>query len=218
MQYTGLIRGRRRPLLTSTVTYGLANELCKPCEGISKTKRSPWTSRMRPRSLTASLTSTVTYGLANELCKPCEGISKTKRSPWTSRSRSCYDWWCDSSDASEVANGLDDVRAYDIVTDGLPNDLYMYRHFIHYLTQCSERLCQTTVWQQSIWIKVRTLWQIPPQHQSTYLGGPESASIEIPPFRPHSIKFRKKFFLDKHFLSGTKKNPRYNLRTFFYVL
>ena len=103
MQYTGLIRGRRRPLLTSTVTYGLANELCKPCEG----------------------------------------ISKTKRSPWTSRSRSCYDWWCDSSDASEVANGLDDVRAYDIVTDGLPNDLYMYRHFIHYLTQCSERLCQT---------------------------------------------------------------------------
>ena len=40
-----------------------------------------------------------------------------------------------------------------------------------------------TVWPQPIWKKVRTWWQIPPQHQSTYLGGPESASIEIPPFR-----------------------------------
>ena len=38
-----------------------------------------------------------------------------------------------------------------------------------------------TVWPQPIWKK--TWWQIPPQHQSTYLGGPESASIEIPPFR-----------------------------------
>ena len=25
----------------------------------------------------------------------------------------------------------------------------------------------------------------------TYLGGPESASIEIPPFRPHFLKFQK---------------------------
>ena len=40
-----------------------------------------------------------------------------------------------------------------------------------------------TVWPQPIWKKVRTLWQIPPQHQSTYLGGPKSAYIEIPPFR-----------------------------------
>ena len=38
-----------------------------------------------------------------------------------------------------------------------------------------------TVWPQPIWKKVRSWWQIPPQHQSTYLGGPESASIEIPP-------------------------------------
>ena len=44
--------------------------------------------------------------------------------------------------------------------------------------------------------KVSGWWQIPPQHQSTYLGGPESASIEIPPFRPYFIKFQKKFFLD----------------------
>ena len=34
-------------------------------------------------------------------------------------------------------------------------------------------------------------WQIPTQHQSTYLRGPESASIEIPSFRPHFIKFSK---------------------------
>ena len=26
----------------------------------------------------------------------------------------------------------------------------------------------------------------------TYLGEPESASIEIPPFRPHFIRFQKK--------------------------
>ena len=48
-----------------------------------------------------------------------------------------------------------------------------------------------TVWPQPIWIKVRSSWQIPLQHQSTYLGGPKSASIEIPPFRPHFIKFQK---------------------------
>ena len=31
---------------------------------------------------------------------------------------------------------------------------------------------------------VRSSWQIPPQHQITYPGGPELASMEIPPFRP----------------------------------
>ena len=35
------------------------------------------------------------------------------------------------------------------------------------------------------------LIQILPQHQSTYLRGPESASIEIPPFRTHFIKVSK---------------------------
>ena len=44
---------------------------------------------------------------------------------------------------------------------------------------------QHTVWPQPIWKKVSTWWQIP-----------ESASIEIPPFRPHFIKFHKKFFSD----------------------
>ena len=43
-----------------------------------------------------------------------------------------------------------------------------------------------TVWPQPILKKVRSWWQISPQHQSTYLGGPESASIEI----PHFIKFQ----------------------------
>ena len=49
-------------------------------------------------------------------------------------------------------------------------------------------------------------WQIPPQQQSTYLGGPESASIEIPPFRPHFIKFQKYFFfrLTKFFFRNKK--------------
>ena len=62
-----------------------------------------------------------------------------------------------------------------------------------------------TVWPQPIWIKVRTWWQIPPQHQSTYLGGPESASIEIPPFRPFlwskfsKIKIFKNFWIAPNF-------------------
>ena len=63
-----------------------------------------------------------------------------------------------------------------------------------------------TVWPEPIWIKVSGWWQIPSQHQSTYLGGPESASIEIPPFRPHFIKFQKNIFIfqeQKKFVQGT---------------
>ena len=57
------------------------------------------------------------------------------------------------------------------------------------------------------------------QHQCTYLGGPESASIKIPPLRPHFIKFQKHLFLDQQILlSGTKKNPRNNFWSVFYVL
>ena len=41
-----------------------------------------------------------------------------------------------------------------------------------------------TIWPEPIWIKVSGWWQISPQHQSTYLRGPESESIEIPLFRP----------------------------------
>ena len=47
---------------------------------------------------------------------------------------------------------------------------------------------QSTVWPEPIWIKVKKSWLLLPQHQRTYLGGPESASIEIPPFRPHFKK------------------------------
>ena len=37
-------------------------------------------------------------------------------------------------------------------------------------------------------------WLLLPQHQSTYPRGPQSVSIEIPPFRPHFIKFLKTVF------------------------
>ena len=40
-----------------------------------------------------------------------------------------------------------------------------------------------TVWPQPIWIRVNCWWQILPQHQSTYIRGPESVSIEIPPYQ-----------------------------------
>ena len=59
-----------------------------------------------------------------------------------------------------------------------------------FVTKCQntgEPICLclfTTVWPEPILKKVSGWWQIPPQHQSTYLGGPESVSIEIPPFRP----------------------------------
>ena len=62
-----------------------------------------------------------------------------------------------------------------------------------------------TVWPQPIWIKVRDKY-----HRSIklhkYLGGPELASIEIPPFRPFlwskfsKIKNFKKFRIAPKFL------------------
>ena len=85
-------------------------------------------------------------------------------------------------------------------------------------------------WPQSIWKKVRTWWQIPLQHQSTYtyLGGPESASIEIPPFRPflwckfQKIKNFKKFRIaPKFFFCFTihkKLNRSCSLKFFFLFL
>ena len=39
----------------------------------------------------------------------------------------------------------------------------------------------------------------------TYVGGPELASIEIPPFRLHSIKFQKMFFLDQQLFFQEQK-------------
>jgi hypothetical protein len=52
---------------------------------------------------------------------------------------------------------------------------------------------------KSVW-----LVQIPPQHQSTYLRGPESLSIEIPPFRliylvkvPPTVNIVKQDLLNK---------------------
>ena len=48
--------------------------------------------------------------------------------------------------------------------------------FFKKLRSCRHYLqSECTVWPEPIWIKVRTSWQIQPQHQSTYLGGPESA-------------------------------------------
>ena len=60
-------------------------------------------------------------------------------------------------------------------------------HFVLFLFEFSHWLLKKhhlhTVWPQPVWKKVRTSWQIPPQHQSKYQGGPESASIGIPPFQ-----------------------------------
>ena len=58
--------------------------------------------------------------------------------------------------------------------------------------------------------KVRTWWQIPPQNQSTCLGGPESASIEILSFRPFlwckfpKIKIFKNFRITPNFFFALK--------------
>ena len=50
------------------------------------------------------------------------------------------------------------------------------------------------VWTEPIWIKVKSWWQILPQHQSTYLRGRESASIEISLFIPSKCFLKKNFF------------------------
>ena len=55
---------------------------------------------------------------------------------------------------------------------------------------------QFTVWPEQIWIKVKKSWLLLPQHLSTYPRGTESASIEIPPFRPHVI-FKNCFLLNR---------------------
>ena len=51
------------------------------------------------------------------------------------------------------------------------------------------KLRQCTAWPEPIWIKVKKSWQIPLQHQCTYLGGPES------PFQTSLHKFVKNCFL-----------------------
>ena len=52
-----------------------------------------------------------------------------------------------------------------------------------------------TVWPEPNLIKVSGWWQMPPQHQSAYIGKPESASIEIPPFQTSLHKIFKNWFL-----------------------
>ena len=46
-------------------------------------------------------------------------------------------------------------------------------------------------WSEPIWIRVKTLWQILPQHQSSYLKGTEYTSIEILSSRPKYVNFSK---------------------------
>ena len=49
--------------------------------------------------------------------------------------------------------------------------------------------------------KPKTSQLLLPQHQSTYPRGPESASIEIPSFRPHLINFSKTVFYEVNLVS-----------------
>ena len=67
-------------------------------------------------------------------------------------------------------------------------------------TFLNSRLLTSTVWPEPIWIKVSGWWwQIPPQYQSTYLRGPESASIEIYLVKvPLSVNIVKQDLLHKN--------------------
>ena len=60
----------------------------------------------------------------------------------------------------------------------------MYLSNIHILLRKQSYVYCITVWPGPIWIKVKKSWLLLPQYQSKYPRGPESASIEIPPFRP----------------------------------
>ena len=67
--------------------------------------------------------------------------------------------------------------------------IWIFWYEVHEKTKGSEssltsKWQASTVWPEPTWIKVSGWWQIPSQHHSTYLRGPESASIEIPPLRP----------------------------------
>ena len=67
-----------------------------------------------------------------------------------------------------------------------PTFTFFHGHF--------ELKVESTVWPEPIWKKIKTSRILLPQHQSTYPRGPESASIEIPTFRPHFINFSKTIF------------------------
>ena len=72
------------------------------------------------------------------------------------------------------------------------------------------RCTRCTVWLEPIWKKVNTSQLLLPQHQSTYPRGPESASIEIPPFRPHFIKhgdLDRNTYKSIHFFMFYKLSP-----------
>ena len=65
---------------------------------------------------------------------------------------------------------------------------YIWNGLKEYILVCKIKwiinsIWDCTDWPEPIWIKVNGWWQILPQHQRTYLTGPESASIEIPPFQ-----------------------------------
>ena len=59
---------------------------------------------------------------------------------------------------------------------------------------------QSTVWPQPIWKKL----ELGDKYHHTYLGGPESASIEIPPFRPFLWSKFPKIKISKNFRIAPK--------------
>ena len=61
---------------------------------------------------------------------------------------------------------------------------------------CLKMVSKESQYGQSQSKKVSVWWQIPPQHQSRYLGGAELASIKIPTFKPLFIKFSKTVYYE----------------------
>ena len=68
-------------------------------------------------------------------------------------------------------------------------------------SRCLSKYKKYKLLPEPTWLKVKTWWQILPLHRSTYLRGWESASIEIPSFRPHFIKSSKTVFYEVNLTS-----------------
>ena len=78
----------------------------------------------------------------------------------------------------------------------LKNTLNVFMKKIAWIKKCLNKFLKHCIvyGQSQSDKKVKKSWQIPQQHQRTYLGGP--ASIEIPPFRLHFIKLPKTVFYE----------------------
>ena len=100
-----------------------------------------------------------------------------------------------------VPNSLFKGQQFVLCLQGPNNTINLRLEVGKPLQKRREYVHLSTVSSQPNLKKVSTSQLLLPQHQSTHPKGPESASIEIPPFRSDLIKFSKTVFYEVNFVS-----------------